>query len=293
MIHDQLNETLKYFNRRGEDQSLGFPDIERCYDFNGYPPGTHTILQAKSKVGKTLLLVNSVKYLIDNKKKVLFNSMDMVGWKIVAMLTRLILKMEPRDIRLDCEHKGTDWIKTAIREAGVYEYLRVFDKRGANVTDIRREIDEWEPDVVFTDYLQAVSSSKDKTDSFRHVTEVAQQMMGMAQQTQKIFFTLSQIGRGAVGEKDDDGAVMPGISASFGSGIIEASVDCLISACRKDIKDSCHSENRGTIEFKVVASRFGRSGVPTVYHYSPLTTELIHQDKFTGFKYNKSKYEYD
>ena len=219
MIHGELKDALAYFNRRGSDLSLGFPEIEKCYDFNGYPPGTHTILQAKSKVGKTLMLVNSVDYLIRSKKKILFNSMDMVGWKIVAMLTRLILKMHPADIRLECEHEGTDWIVTKFRELGVHDNLRVFDKRGATVADIREQIDEWEPDVVFTDYLQAVSSSKDKTDSFRHVTEVAQEMIGLAQQTQRVFFSLSQISRSEGGEKKDDGSVMPHISSSFGSGI--------------------------------------------------------------------------
>ena len=108
----------------------------------------------------------------------------------------------------------------------------------------------------------------------------------MAQQTQKIFFTLSQIGRGATGEKSDDGYVMPGISASFGSGIIEASVDCIISACRP--------KNKGTIEFQVKGCRFGGSDWPEVrYYYSPITTELMHeslQDEGMPFIINRSKY---
>jgi len=278
----QLMQAEKAISNQKNDLSIGFPELEIYFDNKGIPEGTLTMLIAKSKVGKTFFVCNSIFYLVSRKIRVLFLSLEMTAAGVIARFSRLIMGIGYAELKDICrESTGLSQLRERFNHFEFPQYLVICDPPCATLKGIETAIGHFNPDVVFLDHLHRVRV-ENNSDIYSQTTAIAYGLSEIVKRTGKIFISLVQVSRGSEGNKADDGSVMPSMSAGKGSGALEEVADAIIGMCRPEIDPSQAISRRYQIEMRIIGNRYGRSSPNLVYYYDPssgrLTNEnLIHE----------------
>lgn len=274
----QFDHAKTVFSSQTRDLSLGFPELEVFFDNYGFPPGTLTFIFAKSKVGKTYLVCNSIYFLVLSGRRVLFISLEMSSMSIIFRLCRLVMGLGVQDLKNYCLKKtGLDEVFQKFVDIRFPENLVIFDPPTAFLNNIEAAIEKFNPDVVFLDHLHRVSI-KGTNDLFTQTTAIAYGLSDLAKKTGKIFVSLVQVSRGSEGNKADDGSVMPSLSAGKGSGALEEVADVIVGMCRPEIDPKLALKRQHQVELRIIGNRYGRSSPNLVYFYDPDSGMLIHED---------------
>lgn len=277
----QLRDATLSFSCEGDGLSFGLPDIEQYMDGKGFHPGTMVTLIAKPKVGKTFLVLNIIDHLVNSRKKVLFISIEMNSRSIIKRLFRMVLGlgyMEAKDFVSD--ENNDQMIDATFAE--YMERCRIVDMKDISISDIRQLISQFEPSVVFIDYLHIVNENGiSETDK---VSRIAKGLADLAQTTNTIVFALAQTGK-----DEKKGWEMPDSSSGKWSSDIHIASDILMGMCRLDLDPSVTPADRNKVELQVLESRHGSSSPPVVYLYDEKTTRIYSmkdankvRDRITG-----------
>ncbi|MCB0802746.1 MAG: hypothetical protein KDB74_06590 [Flavobacteriales bacterium] len=159
---------------------------------------TFNIIAGAPGAAKTSIAFNMLRNLADNDIPTLFLSMDM---GIEMAIQRLATVLYPDAI------SGTDFMKAASEGnldliskfdnmfAEFNQHIKISDKRGLSVVDIRKEIETQEktwglkPKVVIIDYVQLISSTK---NGHEHHSSNAEYLTQLAKEKQICIIGLSQ-----------------------------------------------------------------------------------------------------
>jgi replicative DNA helicase len=277
---DQIGGVYKRFTQEKDDISLGFPEIEDCFDFKGFPSGTVTLLQGKSKTGKTTLICHSMRYLLDRMVKTIFFSLEMQARLIWQKLFRMILRMHPMQIRELSLIDKNKTLYTIQKNMEFDKYLKIIDSDKIGFVDMDNLIKEFDPEVVFIDHLHLIKPSVVGRGIFEYTMLNSRNLKKLAEGLNKIVFCIVQIGRGESGLKQEDGSVMPGISASYGGSGNEITADAIISLCQPGINPEKKKKQENQVHIQMVGNRNGSMSKRIVYYFSPVTTELKSESQF-------------
>jgi replicative DNA helicase len=267
----QFDDCIMKLADEGEGLSLGFPEIEQVLDSRGYQGGQFIVILAKPKVGKTFLVCNSIGHLMREGKKVLFISIEMNSSTIIPRLLRLEFQCGYDELK-----QKAIFEPEMIAEVGNRWKNKLFlmDMKEVNLGLINNFVKSFSPDVIFIDYLQLVVD-KTSQNEIEKVSKVAKGLADLAQIHDKIVIALSQTAK-----EDSPGWKMPSSSSGKWSSDIHIAADVLIGMCRPDTDPDCSHGDKGKVILQILESRYGGSSIATPYKYDPLTTKLMHYDKW-------------
>lgn len=136
------------------------PALNRQFSGGGIELANTILIGAKYGVGKTFFILNWIHFLIQNKYKVLFFSLDMDFQKIFVRYLRLLLG-QGRQESIATWKADKEFVKEKLERAGYYDYLRVYtnEKRPISFKELSYICDNEKPDMVFVDHFDKVFGS--------------------------------------------------------------------------------------------------------------------------------------
>lgn len=152
-----------------------------------------TTIAAKSGVGKTALVLQIAKNLINNGLKVLIISREMSDIQVLKRILTTDTGIEGNKFRsrsfTQAEwDKITKYLEEMKRNGNLYVNTRV-----TTVTGIKKRIRQIKPDVVIIDYLQLLSPEKSETSREREVATISREIKGMTSDFKIPIIQLSQL----------------------------------------------------------------------------------------------------
>ena len=221
-IFQEVLETIKKRSTT-PDYPFGITDLDKIT--MGLHKKNLTVIGGRPGTGKTSLMTQFAFELATAHKKVLFVSLEMSKEQIIERLfsySSMIdnQKLRINDLPMDIETRTTSFLK-------ILEGIDLFivDDAGFNFKSIERLIKSFEPrpDVVFLDFIQMISG-KGFESKREAVEEYLRSFKELAITENMAIVVGSQIGRGAMDDKDD----RPSLHHLKWSGYIEESADLII-----------------------------------------------------------------
>lgn len=260
----------------------GFEKLDNAID--GLQQGHLIVLGGYTSAGKTFASLNIVANLIKQKKRVVFYSLEMTEYDIIARLCGILTQQNKKDI-LKGTGKSVDDVLKLLEESNfeIVTNLHQLDEIQFSVIekDARQKID-----LVVIDFLQLVRVKGSK-GLYEEMTHVIHTIQNLAKKTHTPFITLSQI--------SNENAKLPSseVSGFKGSGDIEAAADVAIKLrhaheSTDEYKESLATINRhkGGVEknevpkvnWTILKNRHGESGT-ILMRFNGYTGEF-YQDSF-------------
>lgn len=230
----------------------------------GLSKKTTSVILAGTNVGKTLIMCHMAANNLTDGKNVLYVTLEMSYDEIAKRIEGNLLNIPVNDISSLSKAQyidGLDKIKTkTLGKLIIYDDL----SGNGNTNLFKRVIDDLKvkkgfvPDIIYIDYLGAMSSSIYKMGSVNTYTffkSIAEEIRQMAKQYDVAAVTASQFNRSGFSSSDAD---MTNIAESFG---INFSADLVFTAITSD-----ELERLGQFEIKQLKNRYQNKGeMPSFY----------------------------
>jgi replicative DNA helicase len=210
----------------------------------GIEPANVMLIGAKYNVGKTFFILNWIRYLMANRFRCIFFSLDMDFKKMFIRLLRQILETG----RLDAEvqwRADKDRVRDLLTKAGYFDYLRIYtnEKKALSFDEISFICDREKPDIVFIDHFSKVYGGGHNV--YQETRQIAEYFRRKKKEMNTIFAILMQLKKGE--KQRDQNKIPPGKDEYKGAGEIGEDADIMLSLCRPDIDQGCEEGYKKTI----------------------------------------------
>ena len=192
-VVDEAGKTIK---EGGNIVKFGLPFLD--HSAGGMTRGELTVLGGRPGHGKTTLMLNVVKSLIEQGLKVLLFNREMTNTetvkKLIVMESKWLKLRELRSATLEPiiineVDKGLKSIKDKYQNLKMYDDLRDLDE---SIREIRR----FEPDVFIDDYIQLTrTNNAGKRDRRFEIEDIMQDYKWIAKKTKSSGLLISQLNR--------------------------------------------------------------------------------------------------
>ena len=264
-ITGALNEVIKKFDMLSKDKdvvkgiSTGFKDFDAVT--NGLQNSDLILLAARPGVGKTSFAMNVVtNAAIKEKKKCAIFSLEMPITQIAqrslcSVASVSMAKALKGDLSID-EWKSIWIANKQLAEAGIYIDDSSMNTPMSILGKCRRLQRESGLDLVMIDYLQLMSSGKDRVESRQNeVSEMTRYLKIAARELNVPIIVLSQLSRAVEQRKGDH---KPQLSDLRESGSIEQDADIVLFIYKPDMyNDVEHEDEPGICTLSIAKHRNG------------------------------------
>jgi replicative DNA helicase len=255
--HDYLQnyeERYEYYHRKEEKIPFDLEYFNKITK-GGLPPKTLNIALAGTGVGKSLFMCHVASSVLLQGRNVLYITMEMAEEKIAERIDANLLNVpiqqitdlpksmfETRLDRISKKTQGTFIIKeypTASAHTGHFKAL-------LNELALKKS---FKPDIIFIDYLNICASSRYKSNfsvnSYSYVKAIAEELRGLAVETNVPIVSATQTTRSGYGNSDVE---LTDTSESFG---LPATADLMFALIATE-----ELENLGQIMVKQLKNRY-------------------------------------
>lgn len=256
--HDYLEDhecRFDFYNEEHERIAFDLTMFNRITN-GGVPKKTLNIILAGTNVGKTLAMVHMAANYLKQGLSVLYVTMEMaeewIANRVDAnLMDRTLVEVE--GLQHAIFKKEIEKIK---KESGTGKLIiKEFPTASAHAGHIRQTLDELKlkkkfvPDVIMVDYIGITASSRVKlgqTGSYFYVKAVAEELRGLAVETETALWSAVQVNRGGFNSSDPD---LTDTAESFG---LPATADFMFGITRTEELDAL-----GQLMIKQLKSRYG------------------------------------
>lgn len=160
-----------------------------------------TTIAARPGVGKTILALQLALNISNNKKKVLFTSLEMSTTQLGERIIAGSSKIDSHKMRTGNISDADEWkqIQQAINK---YQHENLLiDKTSSNVQHIRTKLRRYKPDLLIIDYLQLLHPTNKEYSREREVAVITRDLKRMTQEFNIPIIILAQLNRNAQGNR--------------------------------------------------------------------------------------------
>lgn len=260
----------------------GISDLD--WAINGFHAKLVYGIAARPAMGKTALLLNLMAGLASNGFPGGYFSLEMPGQQNAQRLLSAESRVDIDNIlRGDIDIRSDDWRRYSDAAERLSQLPVYIDDSPATLSQVRgriRRLKSMKPGIkwIALDYLQIISSEKDKTRE-QEVNAFAKTLKEMAKDYEVSMIPLIQLNRGVETRQDK----RPMMSDVRDSGGIEEAMDVLLGLYRDEYYNT-ETENSGICEVLMLKNRFGKSG-------SGAVVKLLWNGKFQRFDCLDSRYD--
>jgi len=263
-LKEVVTEAMERIGARAESThqvtgvSTGFIDLDDLT--GGFQPTQLIILAARPSMGKTAFALNICESVsVDNKKPVLFVSLEMGKVELAERLLCARSRVEGHKLRTGQNFRGQDMALLG----KAYDELRaspmfIDDTPSRNVMQIaanaRRLKLRHGIGMVVIDYIQLIDSEETRDSRQEQIAKISRRLKGLARELQVPVVALSQLNR-AVENREDR---RPRMADLRESGAIEQDADLVLLLHRPDYYDPNDRPNEA--EVIVAKNRSGATG---------------------------------
>tara|TARA_R110002167_G_scaffold36003_3_gene114623 strand:+ start:1254 stop:2588 length:1335 start_codon:yes stop_codon:yes gene_type:complete len=256
-VEDIVNETLSAIEEGTNVIRYGLKQLDE--PAGGMTRKEITVLGGRPGHGKTTLMINAVRTLIERGNRIVLFNREMSN---VEMMKKIIVmesaSLKYHDLRLKKEERNglTSTIKvTAESIKNKYKNLTMYDDI-RTLSESIREVNKLKPDVVFDDYIQLISVDNNKNDGRRFEIEtIMQEYKWACKRNNCSAFLLSQLNR-AIEMRADP---LPRMSDYSESGVIEQTAEAALFVWYGyQFDDSAYDKHES--EIIAAKSRYGQVG---------------------------------
>jgi len=256
-VDDIVEETLQAIEEGTNVIRFGLKQLDE--PAGGMTRKEITVLGGRPGHGKTTLMINAVRCLIENGHKVCLFNREMSN---VEMMKKIIVMesntLKYHDLRLTKEEMNgsANLIKASAEKVKEkYKNLIMYDDI-RTLSESIREVNKVKPDVVFDDYIQLISVDNNKNEGRRFEIEtIMQEYKWACKRNNCSAFLLSQLNR-AIEMRADP---LPRMSDYSESGVIEQTAEsALFVWYGYNFDDSAY--DRYESEIIAAKSRYGQVG---------------------------------
>ncbi|PJA14201.1 replicative DNA helicase [Candidatus Dojkabacteria bacterium CG_4_10_14_0_2_um_filter_Dojkabacteria_WS6_41_15] len=216
------------------------------------------IIAARPSMGKSSLMLDMVRSMALEKRKVAIFSLEMSQQQLVSRLLSSQSGVGLWEMRTG--KLNDDEFSKLSEGTGILSDLDVSidDTPGANIVEIRtkarRLYMEQGIDAIFVDYMQLIQGNT-REGRVQEVSQISQELKNMARELKIPVVALSQLSR----KTEDRPDRMPQLSDLRDSGSIEQDADVVMFIHREDYYDP-ETERKGIAEIKISKHRNGPTG---------------------------------
>ena len=251
------------------------PTLNRQFVGGGIEIANVMLIGAKYGVGKTFWILNWILYLIQNKYKVIFFSLDMDFTKVFVRFLRLILgqgKLES----IATWKADKESVKEKLTRSGYFDYLKIYtnEKRIISFKEISYIVSDEKPDIVFIDHFSKIHGTGHNV--YQETRQIAEYLRQAKKEMNTIFAVLMQLKKQESHRKTPN-AIPPSKDSFKGAGEIGEDADIMLSLSRPDLDLDCSNDRRKMIVGALVKNRLNDE--PDLSYifwvYDPISTALI------------------
>ena len=259
--HDFIDDSesrYDFYHRKEERMPFDI-DLLNKVTKGGLPRKSMTVLLATTGGGKSLVKCHAAASYLMTGKNVLYVTMEMAEERIAERIDANMMDVTLDELKLlprDVYNKRMDRIKSKCTGKLV---VKEYPTGSAHVGHFRHLLNElkmkknFEPDVIFIDYLNICASSRVKgaaaANSYTLVKSIAEEVRGLAMEYNCAVVTSSQFNRDGYGNSDVD---LTNTSESMG---ITHTADCILGLVTTEELD-----NLGQLMIKQLKNRWGDLG---------------------------------
>jgi replicative DNA helicase len=159
------------------------------------------LVAAASGRGKSLYLVNQAAKLIEERKKILYVSLEMSEDRIAQRFDSILTQIPQSRLKVSQDSLKTrlSLIKNKLGED--YLVIKEFPTKTANVNHIRALLNQLQtqsgfiPDVLIVDYLELLNPTTEGMTEYQAQERIAQELRGVAMERNILVWTASQVNR--------------------------------------------------------------------------------------------------
>ncbi|HPT71364.1 MAG TPA: replicative DNA helicase [Candidatus Cloacimonadota bacterium] len=291
-ISDIIPETLRNIEEVAKTRSStvglssGFRDLDAA--IGGFRPGQFIVIAARPAMGKSSLALNiAFNAAMYHDKKIGIFTMEMANDEL---LMRMI--SSAAEVRMDDMLKGY-----GINEAKMLRITQAadaltrkplyIDDAGTNTAlDIRAKSRRLSAeigglDLIVIDYLQLMTSQKNRDNRQQEISEISRAMKILAKELKIPIIALSQLNRAV----DNRPTKKPMLSDLRESGAIEQDADIVMMIYREEYYFPEKEDRHGIAEIIIAKNRHGATGTVEMLFKSEFTTfsDRMISDDGTGF----------
>ncbi len=281
-IHDIVLEVVDKIEHASKNKgnvtglSTGFVDLD--YKTSGFQDSDLILIAARPSMGKTALALNIAQYMACREEKtVAIFSLEMSREQLVNRLLAMESRVDSQSLRTG-KLRDEDWVKLVEGADTIGKsHLIIDDTPGINISELRSKCRKYklehQLDIIFIDYLQLMSSSRNTDSRQQEISDISRALKAIARELDVPVVALSQLSR-AVEQRPDH---RPMLSDLRESGAIEQDADVVMFIYRDDYyhKDS---EKKGIAEINIAKQRNGPiGGIELVW--LPQYTQFVNMKK--------------
>ena len=275
-----IEKMKKLGNRYLIGQTTGFEALDK--KTTGFNEGDLVIIAARPAMGKTALVLNMALKNVEQKKGVIFFSLEMPAEQLMLRMLAAKTSIPLQNLRKgDMDDKEWSILSAAFDDLNSKK-LFVDDGGSININQLRArvrklaQIQENNISLVIIDYLQLMQGLGNK-DRHQEVSDISRGLKMLARELKIPIVALSQLNRGLESRPDK----RPMLSDLRESGAIEQDADIVMMLYRDDYYNP-GTDRPGVAEVNIVKNRSGQTG----------KVDLFFSKEFTQFS-NYSKQEQD
>jgi replicative DNA helicase len=254
--HDYIldaEDRWEFYNRKEDKISTGIEHLDYILR-GGIPSKTLGVLMAGTGVGKSLFMCSMSSNLLEAGFNVLYITMEMAEEKISQRIDQNLLNLTQEEldkVSRDSFMKRFDAVKMQTKGQMV---VKEYPTKTAHVGHFKALLKElkqkkdFEPDVIFIDYLNICGSATAPkgSNSYTEVKAIAEELRGMAMEFDVPVITATQTNRTGYSDADMD---MTSVSESFG---LPMTADWFMGIATND-----RLKEEGMVRFTQLKNRFG------------------------------------
>lgn len=244
--------------------STGLHDVDQVLE--GLMPGNLTLVAARPRVGKSVLLLNVAQHAaMKLGKRVLVCSLEMSEFEVVTRMFSSATRVPLSNLRSPKKLLDVEWTKLARHLADTNDApLHVDESPSASLAHIRatakRIKDEYGAlDLLVVDYLQLMPSSSPRSSRQEQVAEISRGLKLVGKYLGCAVMAACQLNRGPEQRADKK----PQLADMRESGSLEQDADQVILLHREDA-DNPESPRAGECDVIIAKNRHGRQDTVTV-----------------------------
>ena len=255
--HDYLQnyeERYEYYHRKEEKIPFDLEYFNKITK-GGLPPKTLNIALAGTGVGKSLFMCHVASSVLLQGRNVLYITMEMAEEKIAERIDANLLNVPIQQITdLPKSMFETRLNKISKKTQGTF-IIKEYPTASAHTGHFKALLNElalkksFKPDVIFIDYLNICASSRYKSNfsvnSYSYVKAIAEELRGLAVETNVPIVSATQTTRSGYGNSDVE---LTDTSESFG---LPATADLMFALIATE-----ELENLGQIMVKQLKNRY-------------------------------------
>ncbi|MGL5724949.1 replicative DNA helicase [Cetobacterium sp.] len=242
----------------------GYSDLDELINLS---PGDLWLIAARASMGKSVFMMNLAKNFAKKNKKVKVLSLEMTSVslqkRVVSCISGVNLNklVNKRNMKFLTSEDKDNICKVNTIADYVLANIDYFDKAGATIDEVETQIklaSEQGCEVVFIDYAQFISSSKQYQSETLRIADIVKRIKVCGRDNNILVVMLAQVNRGVEGRADR----RPMMSDLDGSSELEKTSD-IISFIYRDDYYNDDSQYKGLME--IITRKQRNGGLGTVF----------------------------